>query len=132
MALNVNLRLAESEGIQVFTKINLPDKLATDELDFALLLSNILSNAIKGSLQQEKSSRELSIIIQYENGQYVLEISFNLDMELPLDEDGLPLNLEENRKKDVLRSFIAKYDAIADISQRDGKVNLILYWNDHA
>lgn len=132
VALNVSLRLAESEGIQVFTKINLPDKLAIDELDFALLLSNILSNAIKGSLQQEKSSRELSIIIQYENGQYVLEISFNLNVVLPLDEDGLPLNLEEHRKKDVLRSFISKYNALADISQRDGKVNLILYWNDHA
>lgn len=130
-ALTTCFHRAEDAGIRVFRKINLPDKLETDETDFALLLSSILSNAITGSLQQEPRERELSIILQHANGQCVLEVSVRLDMALPLDEDGLPMNSAENRGKDTLREFIKTYDVCADLSQSEGKVNLSMYWNDH-
>lgn len=129
-ALSIYLHRAEKEGIHVFHKINLPPKLETNETDFALMLTNLLSNAIKGSLFQKPSEREISIILQHANGQCVLELSFRLDFQLPLDTDGLPLNSEENRGKDSLRQFIEIYDAFADFSQRDGRVNLLMYWND--
>lgn len=128
--LTICLRRAEEEGIHVFHKINLPDKLETDESDLALLLSSILSNAITGSLQQEQSARELSIILRHAEGQCVLEVSFSLDAPLPLDKDSLPLNATENRDKDTLRDFIQCYNACAELTQRDGKVNLAMYWND--
>lgn len=128
--LTICLRRAEEEGIRVFHKINLPDQPETDESDLALLLSSILSNAITGSLQQEQSARELSIILRHDNGQCVLEVSFCLDAPLPLDKDGLPLNAPENRGKDTLRDFIQCYDACAELTQGDGKVNLSMYWDD--
>lgn len=131
-ALTICLHRAEEEGIRVFYKINLPDKPETDESDFALLLLNILSNAIQGSLQQEPSARELSIIIRHADGKCVLEVSFRLDAPLPLDEDGLPMNSAENRGRDTLREFIKHYDACADVSQIDGKVKLSIYWDDRS
>lgn len=130
-ALTIYLRRAEEAGVQVFSKINIPEKLETDESDFALLLSGILSNAIRGSLQQEQTEREISIIIRYTNGQCVLELSFRFDAPLTLDEDGLPMNSPENHGKDWVRAFVKLYDACAEFSQRDGVVNLLMYWNDY-
>lgn len=131
-ALTINLHRAEKAGIRVFHKINLPDKPETDESDFALLLSNILSNVIKGSLQQEPSARELSIILRHAEGKCVLEVSFRLDAPLPLDKDGLPMNSADNRGKDTLRYFIKHYDACAAVSQHDGEVSLSMYWSDNS
>lgn len=128
--LTICLRRAEDVGIRVFHKINLPDQLETDESDFALLLSSILSNATTGNLQQEQSARELSIILRHAEGQCVLEVSFLLDAPLPLDKDGLPMNAPENRGKDTLRDFIQCYNACAELTQREGKVSLLMYWND--
>lgn len=129
-ALSIYLRRAEKAGIKVFHKINLPPKLETDERNFALLLTNLLSNAIKASVTQKTSAREISLILQHTNEQCVLELSFRFDIQLPLDEDGLPLNSEENRGKDSLRQFIEIYNAFVDFSQHGDRVNLLMYWND--
>lgn len=129
--LTICLRRADEAGLRVFHKINLPDKLETDEADVALLLSSILSNAITKSLQQESSARELSINLNHSNGQCALDVSFSLSVPLPLDEDGLPLtDATEPRGKDRLRDFMQCYDACAECSQRDGSVNLSMYWKD--
>lgn len=130
-ALTIYLRRADEVGIQVFHKINLPNKLETAESDFALLLSNIFENVITGSLKQEPTAREMSIIIQHVNKQCIMEISFRFNSPLAVDDDHLPMNLEENRGMDSLRDFVKKYDAWTSFSQHGDKVNLLMYWNEN-
>ena len=51
-ALSFYIGRAESLGIKVRHEINLPDKFSTDESDFALLVSNLLENAINACSKQ--------------------------------------------------------------------------------
>lgn len=113
-ALNICLRRADKSGVRVFRKINLPKKLETDELDFALLLTNLLEQATTDALQTEE--RELSIIIQHVDGQCVLEISIRGAAQVAWNE--------------TLTAFVKKYDAFADFSQAGGNTSLLMYWRD--
>ena len=113
-ALAINFRRAEDLGVNFVRKINLPSKLETNELDFALLLSNLLERAISDSFKCE--SRELSIIIQHVDGQCVLEISVRGDAYVTLN--------------DTLSTFAKKYSAYADFLQADGNTSLLMYWRD--
>ena len=113
-ALAINFRRAEDLGVNVVRKINLPSKMETNELDFALLLSNLLERAISDSFKCE--SRELSIIIQHVDEQFLLEISIR---------GAAQVDLNEN-----LSAFVEKYSAYADFSQADGNTSLLMYWRD--
>ncbi len=128
-ALTVSLRHAEEAGVKVFPQIKLPAKLETDELDLALLLSNVLAGATAENIKQAEPARELSIILRHEAEQCVLEISFDAAEPLPLDAEGLPLSLTENHGKDSLQAFMEEYEACAVFSQQDGKAHLLMYWN---
>lgn len=113
-ALAINFRRAEDLGVNVMQKINLPSKMETNELDFALLLSNLLERAISDSFKCE--SRELSIIIQHVDEQFFLEISIRGDAHAALNEN--------------LLAFVKKYSAYADFSHTDGNTSLLMYWRD--
>lgn len=113
-ALTMSLRRAEEAGVKVFRKINLPNKLETNELDFALLLSNLLERATADALQTD--ARELSIIIQHVGGQCVLEISVRGAAQIAWNEN--------------LIAFAKKYSAYADFSQVGGNTSLLMYWRD--
>lgn len=75
VALLIYVRRAESFGIKVQHKVNLPENIGVDESDLALLISNLLENAINASVRQPKNRRAISIKIQNVGGQFVLEIS---------------------------------------------------------
>ena len=113
-ALAINFRRAEDLGVNVMQKINLPSKMETNELEFALLLSNLLERAISDSFKCE--SRELSIIIQHVDEQFFLEISVRGDAQVDLNKN--------------LSAFVEKYSAYADFSQADGNTSLLMYWRD--
>lgn len=113
-ALAINFRRAEDLGVNVMQKINLPSKMETNELEFALLLSNLLERAISDSFKCE--SRELSIIIQHVDEQFFLEISVRGNAQVDLNEN--------------LSAFVEKYSAYADFSQADGNTSLLMYWRD--
>ena len=67
-ALSVYISRAEKLGIKINHKINLPSEISIDEGDFALLVSNLLENAINASSRQKNSSRrQISIAIQTES-----------------------------------------------------------------
>lgn len=109
-ALTIYLRRAEEANIQVFSKINLPSKLETDETDFTILISNLLEKIIS------VAEKNLSIIIQHVEGQCVLEISAR---------SNAPLHFG-----DALKTFIEEYNAYADFNLRGDRVNLLMYWDD--
>ncbi|SHK77646.1 GHKL domain-containing protein [Selenomonas ruminantium] len=129
-AISLYLRRAEAQGITVRQKINLPKTLATDENDLAVLLSNLLENAIQACAGSPKP--ELSIVLQHNGRQCVLEIVNSCVKELRLGDDGLPETKHAQAGHGIgtlsLKNFLAKYDGYVDFSQERGQVRLFIYW----
>ena len=131
-AISIYFRRAEKLGIKITSTIDLPNKILTDESDLAVLLSNLLENAITAS-KKISSGREISLILRHKDGQNILEITNRYDKKIKIGENGLPYSKETGHGLGMisLEMFIKKYDAFADFSQENEIVQLSLYWNDH-
>ena len=131
-AFSIYFRRATAVGIKINHKINLPAKFATDENDLAVLLSNLLENAINASKLQPPDARELSVIIQQEESQYVLEISNRYDFPIKFDDNGLPCTAETGHGLGMtsLELFAKKYDAFVDFEHKNNFVRVLMYWHD--
>lgn len=138
VALLVYVRRAESLGIRVRHKINLPEELGVDESDLALLISNLLENAINASICQAPDRREISINIQNVDGQFVLEISNLFDGVVSFDENNMPRTSREGHGLGMVsvKNFAERYKAYIDFSQiknnRGGAAvfKATLYWRN--
>ena len=133
-ALSINKRRAEVARIKIEFKIDLAEKVVTDESDLAVLLSNLLENAITASKKQKPPlRREISLILRHKGGKNILEISNWYENEVQLGESGLPYTTEIGHGLGMssLELFAKKYDAFVDFSQENGLVRLIMYWNDY-
>lgn len=73
-ALSFYLSRAENLGVSVRYKVNLPEKIAVDENDLALLVSNLLENAINSCYNPISGEKIISVTIQNRENQCVLEI----------------------------------------------------------
>lgn len=131
-ALSIYLRRAEEIGVNVIQKINLPENFSTDESELAVLMSNLLENAIQASEKQKKNQREISVIVQHCGKQFIMEISNRYDFPIKLGENDLPYSEKKGHGLGMtsLDSFAKRYDAYIDFSQENGMVKLSLYWED--
>lgn len=129
-ALSIYLKRAREAGIVVRHKIDLPATFSTEESDLAVLLSNLLENAITASKRQPPGARELSVIVRYVGGQYVLEISNRYDFPIKIGANGLPYTSEIGHGLGMssVEAFAKKYDAFVDFEHTGGRVNLSMYW----
>lgn len=133
-ALSMYFRRAEESKIKVESKIDLPAEISTDESDLAVLLSNLLENAIAASKKQKSPQRrEISLILRHKGGQNVLEIMNFYDYEIKIGENDLPYTTEIGHGLGMtsLEIFAKKYNAFVDFSHEEGLVRLSLYWNDY-
>lgn len=131
-ALSIYLKRAEEVGITVNHKIDLPEEFETDENDLAVLLSNLLENAITASKKQDSSEREISIVIRKIGGQCLLEVSNRYDFPIKIGENGLPYTTKTGHGLGMssLEAFVKKYNAYVDFSHENNLVQLSMYWND--
>lgn len=133
-AILINLRRATELGIKIEHNIDLTGKILTDEDDLAVLVNNLLGNAIKASLEQKNpSQREISLILRHKGGQNILEIENKYDLQIKLGENGLPYanELGHGLGMNSLELFAKKYDAFVDFSQENGLVRITMYWKDY-
>lgn len=130
-AISIYLKRAEERGIKVRQRVNLPKKMYTDENELAVLLSNLLENALLACLK-EPGEKSIGLILQHRGGECVLELTNSCTAPLGLGEDGLPQTNREGHGLGMLslRNFLEKYDAYADFSQAKGIVTLSMYWED--
>ena len=130
-ALSIYLQRAEKIGIRTEHKINLPEQFNTDESDFAILISNLLENAINASKLQPKEKREISITIEHIDNQCALEITNLFDGEI-IFENGLPRTSKDGHGIGMLslKNFVEKYQAQLDFSHESGRVKVIVYWEN--
>lgn len=132
IALLIYIRRAESLGIKVQHKINLPDDINVDESDLALLISNLLENAINASLRQTKNRRGISINVQTVAEQFVLEVSNYCDEKIIFDEKNMPYTSHEGHGLGMasVKIFAEKYNAYTDFLQENGVFKVMMYWTN--
>lgn len=129
-ALSVYLSRAESLAVKVRHKINLPQIAADLENDLALLVSNLLENALKASFRQPPTRRKISIAMQCVGEQFVLEVANLCDTPVDFDEKNYPRTFREGHGLGMasVKNFADKYKAYTDFSQESGVFKVTMYW----
>ncbi|BAL83179.1 hypothetical protein SELR_14710 [Selenomonas ruminantium subsp. lactilytica TAM6421] len=112
-------------------KIDLPKDMTGMDTDVAIVLSNLLENALHASMRQPVMDRAIKVSAHYENGKYILSVANRFQEPLMLDSDGLPYSDEPGHGTGMiaLRAFIRKYSAQCDFQQQDGWVTVMLCWH---
>lgn len=128
-ALSLYSRRARQLNIKFSCKVDLPAKFSIDESDLAVLLSNLLENAITAS-KKNPADREISLVMRNIGDQYVLEITNRFDLPIKVGSNGLPYTKELGHGLGMssLEIFARKYDAFVDFSHEGGLVRVNVYW----
>ncbi len=135
-ALAVYLRLANQAGVRTTYKVQLDtpeagtEKAAMTDTDLAVMLSNVLENAVNASRKQPPGEREIRLSLRYIHSQYVLSVENRYDTPLLLNPEGLPETSEPGHGTGMvsLVAFRDKYRAELVFEQEDGWVRLMMYW----
>ena len=124
-SLSIYAEQAKQYDIKFSHEINLLELNPANEKDFAILLSNLLENAINASKNQPQGRRSISVIIHTTAEKSVLEISNHFDGILKIGADGLP----EKRGVGMasLSAFIKKYGAHVEFLHVNNFVHVLLY-----
>ncbi|MBQ7514683.1 MAG: GHKL domain-containing protein [Schwartzia sp.] len=135
-ALAVYLRLASQAGVRTTYKVQLDDpgrgkeSVAAADTDLAVMLSNVLENAVNASRKQPPGEREIRLSLRFISLQYVLSVENRYDAPLALGPGGLPMTSEPGHGTGMesLTAFRDKYRAELVFEQEDGWVQLMMYW----
>lgn len=129
-ALSFYLSRAENLGISVRYKVNLPEKIAVDENDLALLVSNLLENAVNACSKPISGEKIISVTIQNRENQCVLEIINSCGANVNFDEKNYPQASEEGHGfgMESVKLFSRKYHAYTDFQSKGGFFKVTMYW----
>lgn len=131
-ALATYVHRAEELGINPQVTVSLPKNLATDEHELALLTSNLLENAVTAEKHQPPGRRFLSLRLEAENGECLLEIINLSDKPLTFGANHLPRTTRPGRGIGMayLEEFAGKYQAKVDFTQEKAQVQVSVRWKD--
>ncbi len=132
-ALTVYMQQAKDAGVDAVTckvRLDTPERPVENDNDLAILLSNVVENAVIASCDQPEDRREIRVTLQYIAPQYVLTVENRCDTALDFGEDGLPRTSRQGHGTGMvsLAAFKKKYDADLVFEQEDGWVRLMMYW----
>lgn len=130
-ALTVYMQMAKKEGIQASCEVNIEEEDPQEgDKDIAILLSNVIENAIIASRKQPPGEREIRVSLAYTEQEYALVIENRFDEPLQFGADGLPTTIEHGHGTGMisLRNFCKKYDAEVIFEQINGWVRLLMCW----
>jgi len=112
-------KIADTHGIEIETKLNLPETLRINETDFAVVLSNGIENAINAVKDSE--NKKISVKAFIEDEKIYLEIKNPFDGNVDF-ENGIPVSTEENHGYGTksMATLIQKNDGIYSFVLEDG------------
>ncbi len=118
---------AKNQNIQVEAKISLPEKLAVNEGELAVVLANALENAIHTNLSLPPKRRKLRCRM-VGTPSVVLELSNPCDNQVTFDDHGLPMAKDKGHGLGVrsIASFCQKHGAVYQLSLTEGIFRLRL------
>ena len=111
-AISHYMACAKMENIAMTVSANIPSGLSVNELELAIVISNLLENAINACRKLPEKDRYLKLTAKYKI-QLLLEIENSCDRKVALDEDGYPFSKDENHgigTRSVL-AFVNKTDS---------------------
>lgn len=116
-------RLAESAGITPRFRLDIPEELAVDSLELAMVAANLLENAIRGGQEARAGGREGVLTFTCcQAGRLMLEMTNPCADGVDLDEQGFPSTNREGHglgTKGVI-AFVRKYDGELLYQIQDG------------
>ncbi len=120
-ALSIYITRARQEDIAVHTELDLPAILTMDS-DLAVVLSNLIENAIRSSLKQPTGSRMINIRSRTGEKNMNLLIENRFDGDVKFGTDGLPVTNQQGHGLGMqsLASFARTYGASVLCSYKDG------------
>lgn len=115
------IKQAQNEGIPVEAKISLPDVLPSDESELAIVLANVLENAIHANLKLPLAQRNI-ICKMVRTPSIMLEVSNPCTWNVSFDPNGLPAAHQEGHGLGVqsICSFCRKNGAVCQFDLTDG------------
>ncbi len=132
-ALDVYAQMAKKDGVRVVCEVDMDERndFREGDNDLAILLSNVMENAVIASRAQPEGAREIRVSLAYTAGQYALVAENRYDAPILMGADGLPMTRERGHGTGMisLRHFAEKYDASVIFEQRDGWARLWMYWD---
>lgn len=131
-AISIYQTKADAIGLSFRTKVNLPAPLQVEESDLAVLLSNLLENAMEAAKQENRDKRGISLTVQHDGKKCVLSTLNPCTRPLRLGDDGLPMTERSGHGTGMvsLKMFLEKYEGYTAFTQEDGCVRLLMYWRD--
>ena len=120
--------LAEQKGLQAVFDLSVAEKVSVDSLELALVVANLLENAIEGVLLLPEASRGSIHLSCRQVGRLLLEVSNPCLDTVTLDPEGLPHTDQEGHGVGTksVAAFASKYDAELLYSVQDGRFTVRL------
>lgn len=127
--LSIYIHRTEELNIPFTQKSALPAQLPGQN-DIAILLSNLLENALLANLKQPEGKRRLNLKIQLKKQQLVLLLENQYDLPLHTDSAGLPCTSRAGHGTGIasITSFASKYNAFVRYTHPAGLVRVTMYW----
>ena len=128
--LSVYINRAREEGFSVTTQINFPESVPILEEQLAVVLANLMENAIRITSQEPKEKRFLEVHLQTKGKQAVLEVDNYCSKPIIFNAEGFPSTMKKGHGIGMVstRRFIEHYKGYKDFSQTDGRVKFIIYF----
>lgn len=122
------LGVAEQKGLHVKANLSLAAELPVDSLEMALVVANLLENAIQGVLLLPEERRDVIHLSCRQVGRLLLEITNPCMESVILGVDGLPHATQEGHGVGTksIAAFAAKYGAELLYAVRDGRFRVRL------
>ncbi len=121
--LSVYIQKALDAGIEVDNKINIPENIPIDELEFAGLMANLIENATEACLRLSKSAEKyIKINVQYQPNSFKILVENTCNKKVVFD-GPFPVSTKTGEHgigtKSVAKVAL-KYNGLVDYSEKDG------------
>lgn len=120
-SLLVYINKAEKENIHITSKIDIPLDLPWNSNDIAILLANVLENAINASHNQKEGRKEIQISTKYYDQKLGIIVKNHFDDKVTFNDRGIPISTKEGHGIGMgsISSIVSKYHGTMVCSHED-------------
>ncbi|MCC3867922.1 GHKL domain-containing protein [Terrisporobacter mayombei] len=132
-SLSAYIEKAIEKGITVNTKIDIPFDLNIDTTDLAVVILNLMENALNASSKQKSNKDKIiQISSKYSNGTLAFRVKNRFDGKVDFDEEGLPVTSSFGHGIGMrsVKAFTEKYNSSLSCSFENGWFSTILFINN--
>ena len=123
--LNTKIKLAKSKGVSVDTRLQIPENLPIDAVDFCIIFGNALDNAIEACDKIIDKNKNISISAIYERDSVICKIKNTMAE----PNHALGTTKEDGKKHgfgiENIKTALKKYKHVFKITQTDSEFTLL-------